>query len=55
MSQSQSCFDKIFKYLICVKICHEAKLQAFLKMQMTRNQRKVSQNRKIFAEVNNIV
>jgi len=29
-------FEKIIKYLDCVKILHEAKLQAFVKMQITR-------------------
>jgi len=28
-------FDKILKYIIYVKIRHEAKLQAFVKMKMT--------------------
>jgi len=29
--------DKILKYVTYVKIFHEAKLQAFVKMKMTRN------------------
>jgi len=28
----------MIKYLVCVKIFHEAELQAFVKMQMTNNQ-----------------
>jgi len=46
-------FDKILKYLVCVKIFHEAKLQAFAKMQMTRNQANTFQNRRFFRELNN--
>jgi len=48
-------FDKILRYLICVKIFHEAKLQAFVKMQMIRNQPKTFQNRRFFRELNNVV
>jgi len=36
------------KYLVCVKIFHKAKLQAFVKMQISRNQPKTFQNRRIF-------
>jgi len=47
-------FDKILKYLVCVKIFHEAKLHAFVKMQMTRNQLKTFQNWRFFRELNNV-
>jgi len=35
--------DFLIKYVTCAKIYHEAILQAFLKMQMTRNQPKTFQ------------
>ena len=47
-------FYKKSKHLVCVKIFYETKLQAFVKMQITRNQPKSSQNRRIFRELNNI-
>jgi len=37
-----------------VKICHEAKLQDFVKMQMIRNQPKTFKNKKICRESNNV-
>ena len=46
-------FWQIIKYLDC-QICHEAKLQAFVKMQITRNQPKTFQYRRTFRELNNI-
>jgi len=46
-------FDKILKQLVCAKIFHEAKLQAFAKMQMTHNQPNTFQNRRFFRELNN--
>jgi len=42
------------KYLNIVEICHKAKLQVFVKMQMTRNQPRAFQNRRIFQELNNV-
>ena len=45
--------NKVFRISDCVKIFHEAKLQAFVKMQITRNQQKTFQNRRIFRELNN--
>ena len=49
------CFIILFwqnnKYLVCVYICREAKLRAFVKMQITRNQPKPFQNRRIFREL----
>jgi len=47
-------FDKIIKYLDCVKIFNEAKLQVFVKMQITRNQPKTFQNIRVFRELNNV-
>jgi len=47
-------FDKILKYLVCVKVIHVAILQALVKMQMTRNQSKTFQNRRFFPERNNV-
>jgi len=44
---------KILKYVICVKICHEAKLQALVRIQMTRHQPSTFQNR-IFRELNKV-
>jgi len=46
-------FDKRIKYLVCVKIFHEAKLRALVKTQITRNQPKTFQIRRIFRELNN--
>jgi len=40
--------------VIYVKICHEAKLHAFVKMQMSRNQSKTFRNLRIFLELNNV-
>jgi len=42
------------KYLDSAKIFHEAKLQAFVKMQITRNQPKTFQNIRVFRELNNV-
>jgi len=53
MSSSKFYFVKISKYVIYVIIRHEAKLQALVKMQMTRNQPPTFQNR-IFRELNNV-
>jgi len=36
------------KYPVCVKIFHEAKLQAFVKMQMTRTNQKLSKTADYF-------
>jgi len=41
-------FDKILKYLAHVKIFHEAKLQAFVKMQMTRTNQTLSKTADFF-------
>jgi len=54
MSQSYFYFDKMFKYVLNVKICHEAKLQAFVKMKMKCIQSATFQNRRIFQELNNV-
>jgi len=43
----------VFRILNCVKIFHEAKLQALIKMQITRKQPKTFQNRRIFRELSN--
>jgi len=51
---SSFCFDKTLKYLVYIKIFHEPKLKAFVKMQMTRNQPNTFQNRRIFRELNNV-
>jgi len=40
--------------LDCVKIFHEAKLQAVVQMQITRSQTKTFQNRRIFRERNKV-
>ena len=48
-------FDKTLKYLVYVKIFHEAKLQALVEMQMTLNQTSTLQNRMIFRELNSVV
>jgi len=47
-------FLQNIKYLVYAKIFHEAKLEAFVKMQMTRNQPETSQNRRIFQDLNNV-
>jgi len=39
---------------LCQNLPTEAKLQTFIKMQMTRNQPKTFQNRRIFRELNNV-
>jgi len=45
----------IVELLICGKLCHEEKLQAFSRMQMTgRNQPQTFQNRRFFRELNNV-
>ena len=47
-------WDKILKYAVSVKICHQAKLQAFVKMKMARNQPKVLLTGRIFRELNKV-
>jgi len=47
-------FDKTLKYLVCVKIVHEAKLKAFVKMQTTRNQPTTFRNRRVFRKLYNV-
>jgi len=48
-----SLFWQNIKYVLYVKICHEAKLKAFVKLLMIRNQRKTFQHRMICRELNN--
>jgi len=43
------------KEVIYVKMSHGEKLQAYVKIQMTRNQPKAVQNRRIFRELNNVM
>ena len=43
-----------YEKVIYVKICHKAKLQDFVKIQMTRNPLKTFQNRRVFREMNNL-
>jgi len=52
------CAFNFTSFVICVNgieiISHEAKLQAFVKMQMTRNQPKTFQNRRNFRELSDV-
>ena len=52
--QCHRVFDKILKYISYTKICHEAKLQVSVKIQMIQHQPKTFQNRRIFWEINSV-